>query len=545
MKKVLSLLLVLTLLVTLSACGGDDVSSSGAATDVTQSTDNGSSTDVSTGNDVSTNGNPSTFITEEPLELTMHMHFRNAYTYKEDWPVFTEAAKLTNINLKGVAPSSATDTQEVFNLLMVSGDLPDIVEGNNLKDDFIRYGMEGAFIPLEDLIEEYAPNLQKFLEDHEYVKTFATGPDGHMYFIPYIPEGSVGKGYYIRKDWLDAVDKEIPTTVDELHDVLTAFANDDPNGNGLADEIPYFSRHVGENFRDNEAVRLTHFWGAYTDFYTEDDVVKHGFTSEAFKEGMINVAQWYDEGLIDPEIYTRGSKARDIALGNNIGGFVHDWFGSTASYNTTLADDIPGFELVAIAPPADINGEVWEEFNRDLVKPDGWAITSANEHVIETIKYFDFWFSEEGRRLMNFGIEGVQYDMVDGAPIFRDEIINGEKSAQAQLWDIGAQVPIGFFQDFTYEIQTYNELAAEGVQLYVDNNYVRDAFPLLSFTEDEQKVYDEIHVNIETYMQETHLKWILGGESVETGWDDYIKRLDELGFQEYLAIYQSAYNRVK
>lgn len=544
MKKLLSLILVLTMLFALAACSddggsGDESTASGNSTsEKTESTDKDAESSTKTPN------NPDTFITDEPLELTMHMHFRNAYTYKEDWPVFTEAAKLTNINLKGVAPSSATDTQEVFNLLMVSGDLPDIVEGNNLKDDFIKYGMEGAFIPLEDLIEEHAPNLKKFLEEHEYVKTFATAPDGHMYFIPYIPDGSVGKGYYIRKDWLDIVGKEVPTTVDELHDVLTAFANEDPNGNGLADEIPYFSRHVGENFRDNEAVRLTHFWGASTDFYTDGDTVKHGFTSDEFKEGIKNVAQWYKEGLIDPEIYTRGSKARDIALGNNIGGFVHDWFGSTASYNGTLADDIPGFELVPIAPPADINGDVWEEFNRDLVKPDGWAITVSNEHTIETIKYFDFWFSEEGRRLINFGIEGVQYDMVDGSPVFKDEILNGEKSVQAQLWDIGSQVPIGFYQDFAYEIQTYNDVAAKGVQMYVDEEYVRPAFPLLSFTEEEQKIYDEIHVNIETFMRETHQKWILGGESVEDGWDAYIERLDELGYQEFIGIHQSAYDRV-
>lgn len=488
---------------------------------------------------------PSTFITADPLELTIHMHFRNAYTYQEDWPVFQEAAKLTNVTLKGVAPSSATDTQEVFNLLMVSGNLPDIVEGNNLKDDFIRYGMEGAFIPLEDLIADYAPNIQEFLDTHDYVRTFASAPDGHMYFIPYVPDGSAGKGYYIRKDWLDTLDLDIPTTVEDLYEVLKAFANEDPNGNGLKDEIPYFSRHVSENFRDNEAVRLTHFWGAYTDFYEEEGLVKHGFTSEEFKEGIINVAKWYDEGLIDPEIYTRGSQSRDIALGDDIGGFVHDWFGSTASYNTTLADDIPDFELIPIAPPADVNGLVWEEYNRDLVKPDGWAITSANEHQIETIKYFDFWFSEEGRRLINFGIEGVQYDMIDNKPVFKEEFLNGEKSVQDQLWDIGSQVPIGFFQDFDYEIQTYNEIAVQGVELYVENEYVKAAFPLVSFTEAEQKVYDELHVNIESYMRDTHQRWILGAEDVNDGWDAYIERLDELGFQEFLAIYQSGYDRLK
>ncbi len=481
-----------------------------------------------------------TYISEELLELTIHMHFRNAYVYKDDWPVFNEAERLTNVRLKGVAPTSATDTKEVFNLLMVSGDLPDIVEGDGLRDEFIKYGMEGAFIPLEDLIAEHGPNIQKFIDEHPYVKTYSSGPDGHMYYIPYIPDGSVGQGYFIRKDWLDKLGLDVPKDVDGLYTVLKAFANEDPNGNGQKDELPFFSRHV------NEVVRLTHFWGARTGlFVDEEGRVQHGFASEAFKEGMINVAQWYKEGLIDPEIYTRGSKARDIALGNNIGGMTHDWFGSTASYNTTLADTIEAFEFIAIAPPADVNGDVWEEYNRERVKADGWAITTANEHVVETIKYFDFWFTEEGRRLINYGIEGEQYDMIDGKPVFKSEVLNGDKSVQAQLWDIGGQVPIGFHQDFEYEIQTYNDVAAEGVKMYVDNNYVAEAFPLIAFNEEEQKLFNALSTNIETYMRETHQRWILGGESVEAGWDTYINRLNELGFQEYLAIHQSAYDRIK
>ena len=160
MKKLLSLILVLTMLFTLAACSEDGGSTDESTASGNSTSEKTESTDKDTESSSEVSDNPDTFITDEPLELTMHMHFRNAYTYKEDWPVFTEAAKLTNINLKGVAPSSATDTQEVFNLLMVSGDLPDIVEGNNLKDDFIKYGMEGAFIPLEDLIEEYQYRLK-------------------------------------------------------------------------------------------------------------------------------------------------------------------------------------------------------------------------------------------------------------------------------------------------------------------------------------------------------------------------------------------------
>lgn len=538
MKKGMALILAAMMGVSLVGCQGKEV---------TQNKIEGSDqpTADTTKPQEAPNENP-LLASEKPLDLSFHMHFRNSYAYKEDWPVYKKAAELTNITLKGVAPSSATSSQEVFNLMMVAGDLPDIVGGNNLKNDFLKYGPEEAFIPLNDLIEEHAPHIKKFLEEHPYVKQFASAPDGNMYFLPYIPEGNVSKGYFIRKDWLDKLGLSVPTNVDELYNVLKAFREQDPNGNGVKDEIPFFSRHVGENFYDNELLRLTHFWGGRTNWYADENgKVKFGYATDEFKTGITEVTKWYKEGLIDPEIFTRGGKSRDIVLANNTGGMTHDWFASTAAYNDSLAGEIPGFEFIPIAPPADVYGKVWEESSRELVKPDGWAITSANKHAVETIKYFDFWFTEEGRRLANFGIEGEQYDMIDGKPIFKEEVLKGEKSVQAQLWDIGAQIPIGFFQDYTYESQTFNDLANLGVDMYVNNGYVIDAFPEVTLTEEEQKVYNDKWVNIETYMTESHQKWVLGAEKVEDGWGAYINRLNDLGLSEITAIYQKAYDRLK
>ena len=104
-----------------------------------------------------------------------------------------------------------------------------------------------------------------------------------------------------------------------------------------------------------------------------------------------------------------------------------------------MADKVPGFELKAFAPPASISGKRIEEHRRTPVKPEGWAITMANKHPVETIKYFDFFFSEEGRRMANFGIEGKHYDMIDGKPIFKPEVLNADKPINAQMWSVGAQ----------------------------------------------------------------------------------------------------------
>ena len=127
----------------------------------------------------------------------------------------------------------------------------------------------------------------------------------------------------MRQDWLDAVGMEAPTTVDELHDVLTAFVNEDPNGNGQKDEVGYFTRLTNT---DNVLKGLLSLFGIQDAWHTDEEGnVGVGLYSEEYKEAIKSVSQWYAEGLIDPEIFTRGSNARDILFPENNGGVIHDW----------------------------------------------------------------------------------------------------------------------------------------------------------------------------------------------------------------------------
>ena len=77
------------------------------------------------------------------------------------------------------------------------------MRGDGLKPQFIRYGLEGAFIALDDLINAHAPNLKRFLDANPEVRQAITAPDGHIYFIPYLPDGKYARGWFVRTDWLD------------------------------------------------------------------------------------------------------------------------------------------------------------------------------------------------------------------------------------------------------------------------------------------------------------------------------------------------------
>jgi putative aldouronate transport system substrate-binding protein len=480
----------------------------------------------------------------EALDLSVHLHFRNKFVWDNNWPVAKEIEGHTNVRLNSVIDPIEANSQDLFNTVMLSNNLPDIVGGNGLKEDFNKFGMQGKLIPLNALIDRYAPNIQRVLDQKPIVRSSITAPDGNIYYIPYIPSGIAGRGYYVRQDWLDNLGLQTPTTVDELYSVLKAFKEQDPNQNGLRDEIPYFNRHP------EEVIRLVNFFGArstgsdkYHDFIIEEDVVSHPYLKNEFKFGISKVAQWYKEGLIDSEIFTRGSQSRTELLSNNTGGMTHDWFASTAGYNDTLTDSIPGFKFYPFLPPADINGKVMEEHGRAIVKPDGWAITADNKHAIATIQYFDFYFSELGRIISNFGVKGQTFDIFMAEPRFKKSILNNDQSVLNQMLAVGAQIPIGFYQDYNYERQWTNPIAMRGIDAYAAREIIEQPFPGVTLNVDEKAIYDRYWPAIEDSMVSHIKQWITGEADVNTDWPNYIQSLQDMGIDLVLEVMNSAYQR--
>jgi putative aldouronate transport system substrate-binding protein len=486
-------------------------------------------------------------IVDDPLELTIHMHWNRAQGYDENYPVERVASEMTGVHLKdATAGRNSNDSNEAMNLLLASGNMPDIVGGYLIKQPVNEYGPQGAFVPLNDLVEEHAPNIKAFFDERPELLDSIKAYDGNYYYIPYLPDGKYGRAWFIRQDWLDNLGLEQPQNVDELYEVLKAFRDNDPNQNDKQDEIPFFVRQW------EEVIRLVTLWDArssgsdiYHDFYVTDaGEVAHPYAQEAYRDALDKVAQWYDEGLIDSEVFTRGSSAREYLLSENLGGMTHDWFASTSGYNAALEDKVEGFNFIPFLPPASEGGRRVEEHRRIPVKADGWAISHANDHVVETIKYFDFWFTEEGRRLANFGVEGEHYDMVDGEEIYKEEILGSDKPVNAQMWAVGAQIPRGFFQDYDYEWQWTADAARKGIELYDQNpDLLFDQFLGVSFTQEEQEVYDRYWPSIRTYMLERQQAWVLGTGDIQEDWDAYIDELNKMGYDQVIEVLNSAYQR--
>ena len=131
--------------------------------------------------------------------------------------------------------------------------------------------------------------------------------------------------------------------------------------------------------------------------------------------------------------------------------------------------------------------------------------------------------------------------MIDGKPIFKQEFMDAGP-VNSQLYQVGAQVQRGYFQDFGYEIQWTNPSAVKGIELYDSGDYLIDQFLGVAFNEAEQGVYDRKWSQIRTYMLEKQQAWILTG-GIEEEWDDYIATLDKMGYNDVVEAMQSAYDR--
>ena len=219
--------------------------------------------------------------------------------------------KATNVHIDWTNYQS--DFAEKRNLDISSGDLPDAIHNDGASDvELMNWAKQGVIIPVEDLINDYMPNLKKILDENPQYKSMITAPDGHIYSFPWIEELGEGKESihsvndmaWINVDWLKKLNLPMPQTTDDLVKVLEAFKTQDPNGNGKQDEIPMSFVNGG----GNEDFKM--LFGAFGIGDNDDHLVVNNdgtvdFTAdnEEYKEGVKFMRQLQEKGLIDKEAF--------------------------------------------------------------------------------------------------------------------------------------------------------------------------------------------------------------------------------------------------
>lgn len=323
---------------------------------------------------------------------------------------------------------------------------------------------------------------------------------------------------------------------------MRAFKEQDPNGNGEADEIPYLhsQNEVSRNFL------LTGAWEVGTNFYQEDGQIKYGAIEPAYKDYLQTMNRWYEEGWIDRDYAATDGKLKDAKVTNDqVGIFIGNTGGGIGRYLGLMADD-PSFKLSALPYPTLVKGQQPVAGQQDpIYNGTGAAITVDNPDPEATVRWLDVAYSEEGHKFFNFGIEGESYNWVDGYPQYSELLMNnpdGLPVSQAMSLYIRANNMGPFVQDRRY-MEQYAEMPEqkESIEIWMQpKNEVH--LPVLSLTQEESSRFSSIMTDINTYKDEMISKFIMGSTSLDT-FDDFVNTIRNMGVEEAIAIQQAALDR--
>jgi len=493
-------------------------------------------------------------IVSEPLEidywrpndpkLTASLnHFGEMAAYKKK-------EELTGIKVNFVHPPLGQQ-QDQFNLLVATNDMPDVIYFNwgAAVGGPEKMLADGKIIRLNEYIDQYAPNLKKLIENDEDIRKQISLDDGTIYMFPYLRSDSLKlnatSGLIIRKDWLDKLGLEVPTTIDDWYTVLKAFREKDPNGNGLQDELPFTG-----NWGPGHLGTLNLFAPAFgvTGFMLKDGKMVYGHIQPEYKQFLETMKKWYEEGLIDPEIMINDGATFDYKITNNLAGAYHGGvFSGMGKYFNLVKESNPEFDLTGTPWPIGPAGKPYANFwMHGKVLAYGEAITSsANEDIIPSIvQWMDFNYSPEGHMLFNFGIEGESY-VVEGDTIkFTDKIMNNPKLTYDQaLATYALSIMDGpMDQDGRYldALMAFDgQKAANEVWMTSDDSLI---LPSLRFTEDEARQMASILTPITTYLDEMVTKFIMGNKPLSE-FDEFVETIEKMGIEQIVKIHEDAYER--
>lgn len=558
MRKAMSGLLTLSILVgMLASCGEEKTeSSTTASTGGTESS--AASTATSDGGTAEAGTLP---IVDEPITLRVLSENRADITIGNDMPVIQELEKRTNIHLEWeLLPVDSGEKTTKFNVIMASGDIPDLVACST-ANDVNKYGMQGLFLSLRDLINEYAPNMVKVfnnpLEGDEIpydidVWGSITAADGNIYNIPIISaSNAIGAVWGIRTDWLDTLGLSVPETSDELYNVLKAFKEQDPNGNGQADEIPLVS---GAGGKTGTITPLVNAFDAHMDFYvdSETDTIKYGPVEENYKEALTFLNKLYSEGLIESDYLTATRDQWLARAGGNQAGMMFVWPGSGfAATNTELQKLDENYHFEPIKPLKSPSGKQYKD-----TKTAGNAVmfrtcvSAQTEYPVEIMRYLDYCFSDEGYLLCNFGIEGDDYTMVDGVPTYTDKILNNPdgidpetiRIQQGTRWQL---LPYQNGWEDNYQAMEKNApWTVAAWDTYKGKGLVEAPMPNLPLSEADLSTQASLLAEINTYKDPMIDKFIMGEEPIDN-FDAFVEGINRSGLEELLNMMNDAYTLYK
>ena len=512
MKRLTALILALVMVLALAAC--TDTKSADTA-----------STEPLTKDDV--------------IKITIMSH--PSWPYREDWKSWEYAAEGSGATLDVTAiPNSDVGTK--YSLMFASQDtLPDIVTFD-YKQGSDRYAQQGALVAFDDMAE-YMPNYNAYvasLDEDTYNANVGLRKayDGKVYYSPVFgrERSQNVRAWLYRKDIFDKHNLSLPTTFDELYEVCRKLKKLYP------DSYPYCVRQKFTNL-DVTGPSWKEYWT--TGFYYDYNAEKwcHGGTEDTMLEVITFYKKMIDAGLTPENFLTINTTSWQELIATDRGFIMPEYQTRIDFFNGMAKSNNPEFNLVAMIPPiADPETGV-AMVNKYNVDPYGMSMcnTGDKKRMANAAKYLDWLYTDEAEVLMGWGKEGETYEVVDGKKVFITDDTNSQPNT---LYGFSTGGTFARIDPTAIEAMETESIASTREMVLGYTMPKANPASYLAFDEEEQKLRDEINTGISTYMEETITKFLLGQEPLSK-WDEYVATMKEMGIDELLEIYETAYERMQ
>ncbi len=467
--------------------------------------------------------------------------FLSSISEPQDAAMFAELEEILNVRLEITAVDTETSAEKL-SLMCASGDMTDMIQGmRNYSGGSTKALDDEVIIDLLPLIEEYAPNYWSIMQSDDNIYKSVLNDDGAVpeLFGMYTEYYYTDQGYFIRQDYLEQLGLPLPTTLDDLENILAAFQSE------LGIKDPIVILYEGNCAFLSTALNATDYVenGKYISQATADE-------TKAFYEKL---HEWYEKGYINADFtsynYSNTKPPEDVVTSGNAGMFSED-VASISTYYDLMAD-VEGFALSAL-PQVKLNADdaLHTGYIGKKVSDKYTLAISSNcspENQIYAIQFMDYLFSDEGMILANFGIEGDTYVIGDnGEPQFTDKILNNPDFPWQLCQSLFINPGFPCVVNLEVERMTYNECQMNAVDIW-NRNFADSSMTaptaMLTYTADESAARAQYATDIQTYQEEMRLKFITGALDIDAEWDTYCKALKDMGIDRVVEIDQAAYDR--
>ncbi len=531
MKKILALVLAMMMLVAMFAGCAQQ-----AKTDDSADKQTGSSSDTKTDDKKEENKEDTDTTDETPTGtltlwtsgLTTHAD----YVSEDESPYHVWVEEATGVDIEWQRPAVGAEANQAFNLMLSSGDLPDVIFHANWTNNAETLIEDGIILTLDDIMEEKAPALSAYLAEHPETKKAITSDSGHLYAFPFLREDVAYLGSYlgavVHSGFLAETGLDMPETIADWEEMLYA----------LKDVVDIPLSIYQSNLYRSLFGNAFGFNGNDT-YYVKDGKTATWMNADGYYDFLVTMNKWYKDGLIDPDFVTMDMTGFVNQITTKKVGASFYGTGTPGRFNSVLVERDGSFMYEAVEyPVANAGDPVLYCQGETYWVGIGSVITTACEDVDLAMYFLDWGYTEEGILQWNYGKLGESYEMVDGKPQILDSIKNSEEGVTVALQRYTPMISSGpSMMLVDWNKQKTLPLANDYMAIWTANTEkaADSRWPAVCATTEENSQLSEIETALTTYAGEMYLNFILGEESLDN-YDEYLANLESLKIDEVLAI---------